>query len=117
MTNSSVNFSGPAADTITTYRAIVNIDANTQYMIPDTMIDGIMADASYFVKKDWFTKEYTVTENIYNKDTIQVHEITQEWYETVLPITGRTTVAREIGRKVIVEKVFKFSKKNGGSWK
>lgn len=114
----SVNFNPThSAGTVTTKYVLFNVDGNLEYMIPEAIIDAVMADAFYFTRKDRFSGKFEVTENIYNNDVIQVVEVTLEWYETVLPITGRTLVAREISRRVVSEKVFKFSAKKGASWK
>lgn len=112
-----VNFNSPLAGTITTKQVLFNATGNLEYMANEVIIARAMADASYFTRKDRFSGKYEVTENIYNNDLIQVVEVTLEWYETVLPITGRTTVAREISRRPIQEKVFKFNAKKGASWK
>lgn len=114
----SVNFTPSySAGTVTTKQVLFNADGNLEYMIPEAIIDAVMADASYFTRKDHFSGKFEVTENIYNKDVIQVIEVSLEWYETILPTTGRTLVAREISRRVVSEKVFKFSAKKGASWK
>ena len=87
-------------------RALFNATGKVQYMASGEFVTTLFNDANKMAK-----------EEVYNKDIIEIHEVTYEIKETILPITGPAFVRREVSRKVVAHKEFKYSKKNGASWK